>query len=169
MSDEMTLEQAKKRIAELSEMLNNASDEASVRVADERDACERKILFLIETAEEGRDLETTPESIGTDGYLRGLNFALDVIKARKDPGVRAVDEMANGTMIGEFIEAQVTQAVEREIAREKVKWKAVDDAWRGFWTRGGSSPGELRDRGCGASAWLLEQLSAAFKVIDGRS
>jgi hypothetical protein len=38
----------------------------------------------------------------------------------------------------------------------------VEAVWQGFWTRGGATPHELKKRGCGAAAWLLEQLIEIF-------
>jgi len=151
---------AQKRISELIEMLNKAQEVAKVQVENERDACERSIQFLVNVAD-GTEPET--EKTGSDDYISALKQAVIALQSRKDPGVKAVHEMAHGSMIGEYIQACVDEALERE----KAQWQAVDAAWRGFWTRGGSSPGELQERGCGASAWLLEHLSVAFKVIDG--
>ncbi len=150
---------AKKRVSEMSEMLNKAQEAARVQVENERDACERAVQFLLDVAE---GTEEGSEK-GSDDAIGALKQAVLTLKSRKDSGVRAIQKMAHGSMIGEYIQAHINQALERE----KAKWAAVDAAWRGFWTRGGSSSNELRDRGCGASAWLLEQLLAAFKVIDG--
>jgi hypothetical protein len=56
--------------------------------------------------------------------------------------------------------------VKDRINAEKAKWGAIEAAWTGFWLRGGSSPNELRNRDCGASAWLLERLMAAFEITE---
>lgn len=121
MSDEQ--DRLAKRIAKLSEMLNNASAEAELQVDNERDACVRKLQFLVETAQENRDTETTPESMGTDNYIRGLQHGIDCLEARKHAGVRAIDEMALGSKIGEFLEAQVKRAVEQNNAEWEAKLK----------------------------------------------
>lgn len=156
--EEMT--RGRTRISELCEMLNKAQEVAKVQVENERDACEKAVQFLLNVADGS---EPGTERTGSGERLRALQHAVDVLKSRKDAGVKALHEAAHGSMIGEYVQACVNEGVERE----KAKWQAVDAAWRGFWTRGGSSPGELRNRSCGASAWLLEQLSTAFKMIDG--
>lgn len=150
---------AKKRISEMSELLNTAQETARVQVENERDACERAVQFLLDVAE---GTEEDSEK-GSNDTLGALKQAMKTIQSRKDSGVRAIQEMAHGSVIGEYVQAHVNQAVERE----KAKWAAVDAAWRGFWTRGGASPHVARERGEGSLVWLQEQLEAAFKVIDG--
>jgi len=46
-------------------------------------------------------------------------------------------------------------------------YAAVQEAWRGFWTRGGASPKIARERGEGSLAWLQDRLTAAFADHDG--
>lgn len=100
MTTEEELAQAKKRIAELAEMLNNAAKDRAFSVENERDACARAISPLLET----ENLE-----------LRGAyQHAIDVINARKDTAVQWIQEMAVGTVLGEFVQRMVDEAVARE-------------------------------------------------------
>jgi len=109
----------RKRISEMSEMLNKQHQAAQAQVEDERDACERAVQFLLDVAEENRDEETTPESIGMDHYIRAMKQAVDTIQSRKDIGARTIQEMAHGTMIGEFVQRCVTEALEKDRARRE--------------------------------------------------
>lgn len=102
----VTVESLEKRIAELAEMLNKTGDEARLQVDSERDACVRKLQFLLETAEE------TPEFAQGrkfEGYRQALERGIESLKARADPGVQWIDEMAHGSKLGEFIEKMVDE------------------------------------------------------------
>lgn len=101
---------ANARITELAGMLNGAKDEGKIQAENERDACVRKVQFLLEASEEGS---------GSEDRLKALQHVIDCLNARKDRGVQMIDEMTNGTMLGEFIEAHVERAVEQFKARFK--------------------------------------------------
>lgn len=98
------LEQAKQRISELAGMLNEAHRAAKLQVEDERDACERALRFLLESAQSSQP--SNPQRV------EALRHAVETIVARKDASVRMVSEMAHGTMIGEFVSACVKEALE---------------------------------------------------------
>lgn len=125
-----TVEALEKRIAEMASMLNKAADEAHLQVDDERDACVRKLRFLLDAANMLTP-DTDEERAQAEGYARGMTAALQALEARKMPGVRWVDEMTNGSKLGEFIAAHVEQGVEEEIAKwegrlRKAAEKAVE-------------------------------------------
>lgn len=94
------LAQAKKRIAELAAMLNNAVKDRAFEVENERDACARALTPLLETDD--------------PSAKRAYQHAIDAINARKDPAVRWIQEMAVGTVLGEFVQRMVDEAVARE-------------------------------------------------------
>jgi hypothetical protein len=113
----------RKRIGELSEILNNAKAECDVRLEDERDAALRAVQFLVDTrkkAIEEDDESLLYEEQGDATYLAGVEHARDVIAARKSPNARMIAEMAHGTMIGEFIEAEVQRRLPEQLLGKKV-------------------------------------------------
>jgi len=104
-STEEALAAAEKRITELSQMLNKHVEDTALSVENERDACERALKFLV-------DVYTKSEvPAGDNNYLAGLDHALDVIKSRRALEVKALDEMAHGTIIGEYIQKCVDKAL----------------------------------------------------------
>lgn len=120
-----TVEALEKRIAEMASMLNKAADEAKLQVDSERDACVRKLQFFLEQAQEDT------EGVYPEGYIRAMEQGISALEARKMPGVQWVDEMANGSKLGEFIAAHVEQGVEDGIAKwegrlRKAAEKAVE-------------------------------------------
>jgi len=117
---EQLLEKANKRVAEMAEMLNNMKAEGDLRVEDELDACVRKVQFLLDVAE-GKE-EGSERASGD--RIDAIRHVVHCLEARKNPTVKMVDEMAHGTMLGEFVEAHVKRAVEQCEA----KFKAPPDS-----------------------------------------
>lgn len=96
--------QLKARLAELATMLNNAGKDRVFAVENERDACERAVRQLGECWPVEED-------------KKHFQRCADVIHARKDRAVQWVSEMANGTVLGEFVKRMVDEALERERAK----------------------------------------------------
>jgi len=110
----------RKRISEMSEMLNNQHQAAQAQVEDERDACERAVQFLLDVAD-GSEPDT--ERTGSDDYIRALEQAVGTIQTRKTIQGKTIQEMAHGTMIGESVQACVDDALEKDRARREMPSK----------------------------------------------
>ncbi len=89
-------------IEEMATLLNNAAKDRDISVENERDACARGIKFELEVAQKHGH-----------ATVKGLEIALKSVEARKSPAVRWVDEMAHGTVLGEFIKKMVEEALEK--------------------------------------------------------
>lgn len=110
MSVEEELAAAKERIEELVTMLNNEAVDRKFVIENERDACERLLQAMLDDA----------EKMVEAGFVDALQRAIEAVKARQDPSVKWVQEMANGTVLGAFVEKMVEQAVEQA----KERWDA---------------------------------------------
>lgn len=107
-------EALKKRIAELAKMLNNARKVTQLELDSERDACVRTLRFLAEN-EPNADKKSAFEQ------------AAESVKNRRDPAVRWVSEMAEGTMLEEFIQRMVEEKYGEALAQQKAAFHAELD------------------------------------------
>ena len=101
-----TVEALEKRISEMAEMLNHHHKDAGFRVENERDACARAIQSLLDEVREDYPEEKRA--------IAELEQAVRTIEARRDPTIQFLQEMVNGTVLGEFVQRAVEDALKEK-------------------------------------------------------